>query len=499
MASRLQQDVDARPRSPLELIHPRGFARRSCVLGARCPESLRPASDTDGPYDLIVVALPASALLTGSAERALALVTTALEAEGLAYVLAPRLGRRRLRRAIVACGLRTELEVVHLPNSTSSLVLAPLEPAVVRYALDEFILLHGWKRRAAAIMASRPRAAAAALSPLGLVVRRRGSSPSFEWLPRLTGTAAASVVISRLRPAGAGSFVVHGFGRGDARASLVAKIVPVAEATLDRESSTLVSGAAVSARAAGANVPGLLGSGTLGNARVLVLERLDGHLAATLLARSPERFEDVLGRITRWLVEWGRITARTTRLESASLDDWILRPARLLAAAIDPGGAYVARLEHLCAEASGQEVVITAAHNDLSMWNVVVANDGRIGVVDWEAASTRSLPLVDFYYAAVDATAATRGYADRLRAFTGVFGDASVPSGRTAELESIVLNGLSIDRTCARLAFHACWLHHAVNELQRSGVQSGPFVRIVQSIAGMDKEDTLFAARGTMT
>jgi aminoglycoside phosphotransferase (APT) family kinase protein len=131
--------------------------------------------------------------------------------------------------------------------------------------------------------------------------------------------------------------------------------------------------------------------------------------------------------------------------------------------------------------------VITAAHNDLSMWNVVVANDRRIGVVDWEAASTCSLPLLDFYYAAVDATAATRGYADRLRAFASVFGDGGVPSGKTAELESIILKGLGVDRTSARLAFHACWLHHAVNELQRtSGVQPGPFVRIVQSIAGSE-------------
>jgi hypothetical protein len=415
-------------------------------------------------------------------------------------VLAPRLGRTRLRRAIVACGLRTELEIVHLPDSTSSLVLAALEPPVLRYALEEFILLQGWKRRAAMIAASRPRAAAAALSPLGLVVRRPASSPSFDWLPKLTGTAAASVVISRLRPAGAGSFVAHGFRQGDARPSLVAKIVPVADATLDRESSTLVSGAAVSARAAGAKVPGLLRSGTIGDARVLVLERLDGHLAATLLARSPERFGDVLGRLTHWLVEWGRVTGRPTRLASASLDDWILRPARLLAGAIDRGEAYVAQLERLCADASGQEVVVTAAHNDLSMWNVVVANDGSFGIVDWEAASTRSLPLIDFYYAAVDAAAATRAYADRLRAFSSIFGDGSVPAGRTAELESIVLNGLSIDRTSARLAFHACWLHHAVNELQRtSGVQSGPFVRIVQSIAEMETSDTSAKTPGAMT
>ena len=439
---------------------------------------------------MIVVVPPAGAAFTRWTDSALAFVMTALGAEGVVYVLAPRLGRRRLRRAIVSCGLQVELEVVHLPNSTSSLILAPLERAAVRYALNELTLIQGWKRRAAAIVASRRGVAAVALSPLGLVVRRPTSSPSFDWLSRLTGGAAASVVISRTRPVGAGYFVVHGFREGDERPSLVAKIVPAAEATFDRESSALVSFAAATARAAGANVPQLLGSGTLGDARVLLLERLSGRLAATLLAGSPERLDDVLGRLTGWLIEWGRLTARTTRLTSTWLDDWILRPARLLAGNMNGGGAYVARLERLCAEATGREVVAMAAHNDLTMWNVIVADRTKIGVVDWEAACNHSLPLVDFYYAAVDAVAATRGYADRLLAFSSVFGERSGPRGRIAELESMVLKELTIDRGTARLAFHACWLHHAVNELQRtSETQARPFVRIVQSVAGMEMRD----------
>jgi hypothetical protein len=118
------------------------------------------------------------------------------------------------------------------------------------------------------------------------------------------------------------------------------------------------------------------------------------------------------------------------------------------------------------------------------MVNVFVERSGSLGVVDWEDAREQGLPLVDFYYAAVDAAAAANRYANRLAAFREQFGDGAGSFSPARELERRLVAALGLRPEVVELAFHACWIQHADAE-QRATREPGrrPFLEILRSVA----------------
>jgi hypothetical protein len=472
------------PRSPLELIHPDGVAARAFVLGEGLPDALHPHASEEGPYDLIVAVPPRRALTRKWAKAALGFAAARLAPEGVAYLITRRFDRPGLERLVVRYGLSVEFRMAHLPRLATTTFLAPIDSAPVRVALGDLVLLPGWRRRALGLFLGRRDALTLALPSLAVVVRRPGSRGSFQWLSAFDGPEHVRAIISRSRRAGGpGFFVLQRFTEGDVRPSAVAKVAPVDTGLLDRESRALES-TAQSARAAGAEVPALIASRSVGTSQVLLLESVPGRLAATLLAESPRLLEPVTADITRWLLEWARLTAGPLALTHDALDAALINPARLVAEHVSGGTTYAERIEKLCAAVEGRTLLGCAAHNDLTMWNLLVAAPGRIGVVDWEASTEKALPLVDFYYAIADAVAAVDKYRDRARSFsTAYFGEQ-----RTARwvsvLEERVIGELRLERWAAHLGFHACWLSHASNELRLPGLTERPFLQIVEAIAG---------------
>jgi len=69
---------------------------------------------------------------------------------------------------------------------------------------------------------------------------------------------------------------------------------------------------------------------------------------------------------------------------------------------------YVEALHALAVRLEGRTVVLSAAHNDLTMANVLVAGSG-VGVVDWESASATAPPLADLWYALADGVSRAGG------------------------------------------------------------------------------------------
>jgi hypothetical protein len=118
-----------------------------------------------------------------------------------------------------------------------------------------------------------------------------------------------------------------------------------------------------------------------------------------------------------------------------------------------------------------------AAHNDLTMVNVFLPQDG-LGIVDWEDASDEGLPLVDFYYSVVDAAAASMRYADRGEAFNRCFGEAS---GLAVRHEQKLMRALALTPAQAELCFHSCWLTYAARE-RRAATSPGPFLEIARRL-----------------
>ena len=124
------------------------------------------------------------------------------------------------------------------------------------------------------------------------------------------------------------------------------------------------------------------------------------------------------------------------------------------------------RLQALAVDFRDQGISLVAAHNDLTMWNLLIADDGSIGVLDWEAAASQCLPLGDFVYAAVDAVASIDGYASRAQSARDCF----APRGRHAPLvgalTSRLAGALELSPPTVELLTHACFLQHARNELR---------------------------------
>lgn len=474
-------------KSPLELIHPEGFARSVCVLDTALPAVLQPGARSTRPYELIIAAAPARALTTAWARTALTFSSTELAADGVMYLFARRLERRRLRRLVAEYGFSVEVEIAHLPSVTTSTFLVPLAPAPMRFALDQLLLLSPWRRRTAQLLLGQSTLRCIALPSVGLVVRRPGSRPCFDWLSEVDAMKSGRVLISRTRPAsGPGFFVLHRFGEHDRRPATIAKVAPVGQGVLDRELLALES-IAQTAATAGADIPQPMTMATVGSARVLLLKPLSGDLAATLLARSAKDFTAITEAVAHWLVAWGTQTAAPLTLDSELLERVLLEPARLLAEHIRSGRTYVKSIERFCAAAEGRAILGSSAHNDLTMWNVIVGEGGRIGIVDWETASEKSLPLVDFYYAVADAVAATQSYADRARAFRAAFATDGEIRRWLSGIEHKMIEELRLERWTTPVAFHACWLRHARNEAERdTGTERGPFVHILETITSQE-------------
>lgn len=443
---------------------------------------LRSDLSRGAPFDLILIGRPPAKTSEAAwLEEVLSFVDASLAADGLAYVLPSRLRMGRLRRSARARGLDVHLALAHLPDTERSTFISPLNSTALRYVVDELALLPTWKRLVLP-HAYRVAAVRRAFGSVGAVVRRPGDRPCYAWLTAF-GAGNGPVVTSKTRPSGDGFFVLHRLAH-DGRPAAIAKIRPLGRDVTAHEQAALAS-LAKTARAAGAAVPESIASATIGGNAVHVLSALDGRLAATMLARRPRIVDEVLERVVHWLVEWARLTARPFALTRAPLEAAILVPARSLAGRIRGGRAYVERLEDLCARTEGRELSLSAAHNDLTMWNVLLRPGGGIGVLDWEAAADTSLPLVDFYYAVVDATAATQRYADRVVAYRRCFDEEGREARRVGALERVLTRELGLERWTLNLAFHACWLHHAANEARAFPPGApGPFVRILEAVAG---------------
>jgi hypothetical protein len=212
------------------------------------------------------------------------------------------------------------------------------------------------------------------------------------------------------------------------------------------------------------------------------LTLLDGATASSVLGRRPDELDPVVERVTAWLARWNLTSASRTAVTERLLEDELLAHARLLEPSLRGGPVYREWLEGRARAWLGAELPLVTAHLDLTMANVLLTQDGGIAVVDWVQAHAAALPLVDFFYAVADAAAATAAYVDRVGAFRSCFagGERREPTRRR---ERALTQALDISPAARELCFHACWLHHAANELRRGDGGPAPFARIVELVA----------------
>ncbi len=485
--------IPPRRLSPLELLHPDGIAERSLLIGCSPLALLRPESSTrDGKNADLVLLAPtiAECRAGGWLESAVQLLAQKLAADGIAYVLAPPRWRLRIKSLLHWHGLWIETTIAHLPNLASSHYLMPIDPIPARFMFSKLTASHPWGRRFARLALCLPggeKLLDSLLPSVGLVARRPGGRPLFDWLFQLDGDLQQprSVIVRRSWRGESGSVVLHRFTGGGAQPSAVAKMALTSRLAVNcvREAA-IIGRLGQGARSVGVQVPQVLRLEQIGGYPVLIQTALGGQSVATLLASRSNLLLNLIERITSWLERWNRSTMIIEPLASEQLNQELLAPATLLAPLLQQGEDYLDWLTARCATVSGIPMPLVATHNDLTMWNILLDKQGQLGIIDWEMGTERGFPLVDFLYAVTDAVAAARGYANRLNAFATCFASGGKWARVVAQFQSRLRQAVPIPHDAADLCFHVCWLHHAANE-HRSSSHSDPrpFLEIVQWLA----------------
>lgn len=444
----------------LGLLHPNGGDVRSRVVTS----SVRQVEAKDEPADLVLVELGRSS--RSEAEEDSRLVDSAvdeLKADGLLAAVVPRLRRRRVAAQLRARGL--DVAALAIRGTEAGEQLASVEWRAFSFALN----LSSERNRKRRLVASMPRILRSRLMLLlpriALIGHQPDAAPA-QWLYRLEPDSASSgPVVASLSPRRDRAYLYR-FSPADHDPTAVAKVGLTNDGTqvILREAVALRA-LASGAREAGAEVATLIHSTRIGLRPVLLESFVAGDPAAALLASEPHRLEQLIASLCQWLAGWNRNTRVVDVALPELLGSSVLLPLEALAVRLPPSFVEMVRAD--AAKLSARALPTTAAHHDLTMWNVLVRSDGRLGVLDWEQAVERALPLTDLFYALADACAATGGYRDREAAFRACFHSAGSKATWAGAIVAAQAQSLEIEDRLVAVSFVSCWLRHAAEEVRR--------------------------------
>ena len=470
------------PTSLLGLWHPAGAPARPLALGAG---ATAPGAAADGsPIDFALVAPGPAEASARWLQESVAETAARLEAEGVLCVVVPRRHRQDAQRLIRRAGFSAIGTLLMVPPWPRSAHVMSLAAPALRDAGTRHLGLHPATASGVAAVAgtSAGRALGRRVAPgCALLAARSAATDPLRWLAALDGSpgrCAATATIGARRDAQVAA--VLRFTTGARTPDLLVKVAlcPTGLERLERERAALQA-LGDAARRAGAGIAAVVAAPAPG---LLAASALPGSPASALLARDPALAAEILTALGGWLARWNAATSTRAPAQPEWLHRLLVAPAeRLEAVGSDaPLGQYVAALRSLAERLAGREVVLTATHNDLTMSNVLVAG-GHLSVVDWEGASAAGPPLSDLWYAIADGVSRARrvAHAQAVRALARRC--APLPAALAYAPEEHA-RGLGLAEDESLLSFHACWLHHAGNELDR-GARDGPFRAVVEAVA----------------
>jgi aminoglycoside phosphotransferase len=158
--------------------------------------------------------------------------------------------------------------------------------------------------------------------------------------------------------------------------------------------------------------------------RLLLETALTGHPMNTSFVRSQPK--PAIGAVTKWLSTLAASEPGTSPTESSSFERLIRRPLETFARrfeAMDPEPVLIQRTLEIT-DPLKADVPDVIEHGDISHPNLLWLGDGRVGVIDWELAELRGMPLHDLsFFLVYAAVARTRAgtVAERVSAFHDAF------------------------------------------------------------------------------
>jgi hypothetical protein len=477
--------------SPVELLHPNGQVRNFLILGSNCPPHLIPETGSRNyqPADLIILA-PNSVecRIKGWLENAIQSINRSIAKDGVLYVLAPPLWRSKIKRLLRIEGFKLEANITHLPNWTQSRYLVPLKPPLTQYAFHNLMPTKRWKKEFIFVLLRNSIGLKLVenLYPwIGFAAHHLEDRPLLDWLYQIDGTQSQgcnAIIHAGLRSE-SGSITLLRFSN-HSLPDFVMKLSWSRQSTIPLSDEVkLIPKLGPSAHTAGARIPEILPYNPFHDQKVSSQTALPGRLASVLLVESPRKIYQIMKCIITWLEAWHQITRTPQRLNQQWFEQEILHPATSLAPLLKDEKSYLDWLAERCEEINFQ-VPLFSAHNDLSMWNILLDEQGQIGLVDWNSARENCFPFVDLLYAMTDAVMIASGYKERLKAFQECF---SWGGRYSAFIKKTLLDlkaKLEIPKDILDLSFHVCFIGHAANE--QKSAESGdplPFLEIVHFLA----------------
>jgi hypothetical protein len=482
--------------SPLELLHPNGFIRNFSFFGSNCPPRLVPETESrkNQPADLLILA-PNSVECrkNGWLENAVRSINRLIAKDGVLYVLAPPLWRSKIKRLLRIEGYIIEPSTAHLPNWTASRYLVPLKPSLIQYAFHHLMPTRHWKKEFIFVLLRNTMGLKLVenLHPwIGFAAHHLEGGALLDWLYRTDG--ASPLGLNAIIHAGwrsrRGSIAVLRFSN-HSLPDCVVKLAWSMESTISQlDEAELIPKLGPSVRAAGARIPEIITDALLHDQMITYQTALPGRLASVLLLESPGKINQIMKRIITWLEAWHQITRTPQRLNQQWFEQEILHPATSLAPLLKDEKSYLDWLTKRCDEIHYQ-VPLFSAHNDLTMWNILIDDQWQIGLVDWNSARENCFPFVDLLYAMTDAAMIASGYKERLKAFHECFSWGGRYSAFIKQALFELQAKLEIPKDILDLSFHVCFIGHAANE-QKSAESGDPlsFLEIVRYLSNNRNE-----------
>ncbi len=300
-------------------------------------------------------------------------------------------------------------------------------------------------------------------SPLCAVAEVPGDAG--EAPPARTGSRASRLLLTP-GPRSVSKVVALDFEGCDAAPRVVLKQARVPEAAegLRREAEVLRSLPPVD------GVPRVLGCQDGDGALALAQTAVAGVPLWSVLRR--DNLRELALRGTDWLADLARSTARPPVDGGEAPDSVVARFVDLYGEVADP--AALRETERTLADAAALPRV--CEQRDFGPWNVLVAPDGSLGVLDWESAEPRGLPAMDLVYF-VSYLAFFRDGAMRSRRFRASYRrtlDPATPTGAVrAECLARYARGLGVETSGLAGIPLLAWMVHARSEYRHLAADVG--------------------------
>ena len=175
-------------------------------------------------------------------------------------------------------------------------------------------------------------------------------------------------------------------------------------------------------------------------------------------------------------------------MSRSQLELELIGAAAELAGSIPDEAAYRRWLAARCSSLAGGGIPAVARHNDLTMRNVVVDDRGSVGVLDWAEAEAAGPSAHRLLLRGCRRGCRLRRLPLRLDALRSCFLSGGSHAQAVAPLQERLRASLRLSPSALELAFHACWLRHALTSKAGSGGER-PFLEIVRWLARRAVED----------